>query len=29
MTGKYQLDVAVKDLLSGHMNKYQTTLLLP
>jgi GWxTD domain-containing protein len=28
MTGKYQLDVAVKDLLSGRMNKYQTTLLL-
>jgi hypothetical protein len=28
MTGKYQLDMAVKDVLSGRMNKYHTTLLL-
>ena len=28
MAGKYQLDVAAKDVLSGRMNKYQTTLLL-
>ncbi len=28
MAGKYQLDVAAKDVTSGRLNKYQTTLLL-